>query len=56
MKNFDPEIERELIIEIHKLFDFFDKNRDGKLSAEEIFYALKPSNPEFTIKDGQDMV
>ena len=48
LRSFDPEMEKSLINEINVLFDFFDTNKDGTISLEELTSALKASNPFLT--------
>jgi Ca2+-binding EF-hand superfamily protein len=36
MKAFDQDLEKDLKAEIDRLFNFFDKNGDGKISVEEV--------------------
>lgn len=48
MRQFDPLLEKELKAEIEMLFDFFDTNKDGKISMDELRVALKSYNPLVT--------
>jgi Ca2+-binding EF-hand superfamily protein len=44
-------MEKEIIAEIDKLFKFFDKNGDGKISTEEVLQAMRSVNPMTTHKE-----
>lgn len=53
---FDQDMEKELLANIDELFVFFDKNRDGTISSEEVYKALRSVNQNVSQKAAQDMV
>jgi calmodulin len=45
LRSFDPDLEKSLKEEISQLFDFFDSNKDGRISVTELHLAIKAQNP-----------
>lgn len=39
-----------------KLFAFFDKNGDGKISVEEVLAAMRSVNQNVGMKEAKDMI
>ena len=48
LRAFDPDLEKNIKDEINFLFDFFDSNKNGEISHDELAAAIKASNPSTT--------
>jgi centrin-3 len=51
LKQFDPQLEKELRAEIDELFKFFDTNKDDKISQEELRVAVRAQQPLVTQRE-----
>lgn len=52
----DPDLREELQAEIRQLFDSFDADGDGRVTAEEIRRTLQSFGRSKTIEECQEMV
>lgn len=56
MKTFDLDLEISIKAEINALFDFFDTNKDGFVSEDELTFAMRSVNPYIGSKEVKEIL